>query len=236
MSAPNRFVPEARGDWRPLPPYPDARLQSFHQPTMSETVSSWGMPSNIRIPPWNNRNVGYDHELDLGRLYTPGFNDTHRRLPSTPGIEFHEGQLSERSIVDCRTGTSNEMKVCRQFQRRRKCAYGDQCRFLHEIPEKTREFGSSSQNYEVRAVASGHVVDRRSGFDQLEEVRSKVQTKIVVRGEIPKPLICKTRPCYPWQTTGRCPYGAGCRFAHGEAGIDIALVFFVFGENRTTEA
>ncbi|CAK9310415.1 unnamed protein product [Citrullus colocynthis] len=212
MSAPNRFVPEAPGDWPPFPPpYPDPRLRSFYQPTMSETVSSWGMPSNFGIPPWNNRNIGYDHEL--GRLYTPGFNDTHGRLPSRPGIEFHEGHLSERSNVD----TSNEMKVCKQFQRRRKCAYGDHCRFLHEIPEKTRDFGSSSQNYEVRTVASGHVMDRRIGFDQLEEVRSKVQTKIVVRGEIPKPLSCKTRPCYPWQATGRCPYGAVCRFAHGEA-------------------
>ncbi|KAA0058770.1 hypothetical protein IC582_002465 [Cucumis melo] len=202
MSAPNRFVPEARGNWPLLPPpYPDPRNQSFYRSTMSGAVSSWRMPSNFGIPPWNNWNIGYEHEL--GRSYRPGFNDTHRMLPSRPGIEFHEGQLSERWNVD----DSNEMKVCRLFQRRKKCAYGDQCRFLHEIPEKTRDSGSSSQNYEVR----------RSGFDQLEEVRSKVQTKVVVRGEIPKPLIGKPRPCYPWQTTGRCPYGAGCRFAHGEA-------------------
>ncbi|XP_022992026.1 uncharacterized protein LOC111488499 isoform X2 [Cucurbita maxima] len=220
MSATYRFneitppVPEARGDSSALPPpHSDSGLQ---QRTM---------PSKSRIPPSNNRNIGYDHEL--GCMSTPALNDTHRRLPSLRGIEFHEGQLS---------GRSNEMKACRQFQRRRKCAYGDQCRYLHEIPEKTRDFGSTTQNYEVRIVDSGHVMNRRRGLDQLEEVRSKVQTEIVVRGEIPKPVRCKTRLCYPLQKTGSCPYGAVCRIAHEEAGIDIVLVFFVFGENRTTKA
>ncbi|KAG7014125.1 hypothetical protein SDJN02_24298, partial [Cucurbita argyrosperma subsp. argyrosperma] len=152
-------VPEARGDSSALPPpHSDSGLQ---QRTM---------PSKSGIPPSNNRNIGYDHEL--GCMFTPALNDTHRRLPSLRGIGFHEGPLS---------GRSNEMKVCRQFQRRRKCAYGDQCRYLHENPEKTRAFGSSTQNYEVRIVDSGHVMDRRRGLNQLEEVRSKVQTEIVVR-------------------------------------------------------
>lgn len=228
MSAPHPFnqftpFPEARGNWPPLPPRcPDGGgLPSLYRPTMSEIVPRWGMPSNFEIPPWNNLNTGL-HEHELGCMYP---SDPHRWSPSWRGNEFHEGPLSRRSIVDRGTGTSNEMKVCRQFQRRGKCAYGDQCRFLHEMPERTRDFGSSSQNFEVR---TGHAMDRPRGFDQLEEVRSKVQTKIVACNEIPKPVSYKTRPCYPWQTTGRCPYGEVCRFAHGEAGTFSLLVYKSF--------
>ncbi|XP_022964047.1 zinc finger CCCH domain-containing protein 39-like [Cucurbita moschata] len=214
---------EARGVWPPLrpPPLPPrytvGRFPSFYQPTMSEIVPSRVMPSNFEIPQWNNVHIGL-HDNELEWRYALASNDhTRGWLPSWRGIEFHENRLPECPIVNSRTGMSTEMKVCRQFQRRGKCAYGDQCRFLHKIPENTKDFGSSSQNHEVRAVASGHVMDGKSMFDQFEEVRSKVQTKIVARSEIPMPVNCKTRLCYLWQTTGHCSYGEVCRFAHGEA-------------------
>lgn len=224
-------VPEASGDRPPLPPQFSygPRLSSL-QPRMPGTVPSFrmpviheAMPSNSEISPRNNLNVGL-HFRGMMHTYTPAFNDPRKSSPSCQGIEFHEGRWAGSSNAGC--GTSNGIELCRLFRSGKGCAYGAKCRYLHEIPEKTMDSGFSSQNYKVGSVVSGHVMDRRSEFDKSKEVRTTGETKISVHSEIPKPEYFRTRPCYPWQTTGHCPYGNACRFIHGETGI-LSFQFIV---------
>jgi hypothetical protein len=40
----------------------------------------------------------------------------------------------------------------------------------------------------------------------------------------PRPLNWKTRLCNKWETTGQCPFGDKCHFAHGSDGMFCLLI------------
>lgn len=80
---------------------------------------------------------------------------------------------------------------CKKFYTGEGCPYGDSCTFLHDEESKARESVAIT-------VGSGG-----GGF---------------AAGSTQKPTNWKTRICNKWETTGYCPFGSKCHFAHGSAG------------------
>ncbi|GAB2264932.1 hypothetical protein Dimus_000003 [Dionaea muscipula] len=81
---------------------------------------------------------------------------------------------------------------CKKFYTEEGCPFGESCTFLHDEQSRARESVAISVS---PTVGSGYGVI----------------------GASQKPSNWKTRICNKWETTGSCPFGSKCHFAHGLA-------------------
>ncbi|XP_022731958.1 zinc finger CCCH domain-containing protein 39-like [Durio zibethinus] len=115
----------------------------------------------------------------------------------------------------------HRMKLCKKFYNGEQCPYGDRCNFLHEDPSKFRDdMGrlreSSAIGIGTTALPAGH----GTASDQSEGNRPVNSTgSDASRGNMKPvyPVYWKTKLCTKWETTGQCPFGDKCHFAHGQA-------------------
>ncbi|XAR50572.1 hypothetical protein NMG60_11004927 [Bertholletia excelsa] len=101
------------------------------------------------------------------------------------------------------------MNLCRWFCGGEECPYGERCNFLHEDPARFRK------SFATRMRSTGPGVSSRNGCDQVE-FKTFMRLSLIANSS-QKPIFWKTRLCNNWGTTGYCPYGVNCHFAHGNA-------------------
>lgn len=114
----------------------------------------------------------------------------------------------------------HRMKLCKKYYNGEECPYGDRCNFLHEDPSKFRDdMGrfreSSAISIGTTAPPAGHgtASEQSEGNRPLNSSSSdpfRGNTKPVY------PVYWKTKLCTKWETTGHCPFGEKCHFAHGQ--------------------
>lgn len=97
---------------------------------------------------------------------------------------------------------STKGRHCKKFYTEEGCPYGDSCTFLHDEQSRARESVAIS------------VTPTVGGFGNN------------ATGTTLKPSNWKTRICNKWETTGYCPFGSKCHFAHGAAGMNAFFVYF----------
>ncbi|KAK6926188.1 Zinc finger, CCCH-type [Dillenia turbinata] len=85
---------------------------------------------------------------------------------------------------------------CKKFYTEEGCPYGDNCTFLHDEQSRARE---------SVAISLSPTVGGGGGYASSGN------------GPYQKPSNWKTRICNKWETTGSCPFGNKCHFAHGIA-------------------
>lgn len=118
----------------------------------------------------------------------------------------------------------HKMKICKKFYNGEECPYGDRCNFLHEDPKKFRE--DSARPRESNAISigtTGPPMEHGSGSNVDSNFSSMNSGSDPHRGN-GKPIYWKTRLCSKWETTGHCPFGEKCHFAHGQSGICIRIL------------
>ncbi|KAA8533453.1 hypothetical protein F0562_031113 [Nyssa sinensis] len=81
---------------------------------------------------------------------------------------------------------------CKKFYTDEGCPYGDNCTFLHDEQSRARESVAISLSPTVGG-----------GYGNSGDAPNQ------------KPSNWKTRICNKWETTGHCPFGSKCHFAHG---------------------
>lgn len=91
---------------------------------------------------------------------------------------------------------STKGRHCKKFYTEEGCPYGDSCTFLHDEQSRARESVAIS------------VTPTVGGFGNN------------ATGTTLKPSNWKTRICNKWETTGYCPFGSKCHFAHGVAELN----------------
>lgn len=103
----------------------------------------------------------------------------------------------------------HKTRFCKKYYTEDGCPYGDSCNFLHDDQGRSREsvaisLGPTSSNGAVNefVVANGGGSSNGGGAN----------------GTSQRPMYWKTRICNKWETTGHCPFGDKCHFAHGVAG------------------
>ncbi|KAL9271139.1 Zinc finger CCCH domain-containing protein, partial [Drosera capensis] len=106
-----------------------------------------------------------------------------------------EHQIPTISTSDSRGESQRSYKGrhCKKFYTEEGCPFGENCTFLHDEQSRVRESVAISVSPTVGSGYGGVV-----GGNQ-------------------KPSNWKTRICNKWETTGNCPFGSKCHFAHGLA-------------------
>ncbi|KAK9697799.1 hypothetical protein RND81_08G062000 [Saponaria officinalis] len=122
----------------------------------------------------------------------------------------------------------HKMKLCKKYYNGEECPYGERCNFLHKDPPKFRDaappprFRESSSTRESSAISigtTGPPVGAPRAPEPFEGNRNAVSSNASVdasRGNS-RPVYWKTRRCMKFETTGFCPFGDTCHYAHGQA-------------------
>lgn len=112
----------------------------------------------------------------------------------------------------------HRMKLCKKFYNGEECPYGDRCNFLHEGPSKFRDdMGRFRESSAISIGTTAPPAGHGTASDQSEGNRPINSTDSdAFRGNT-KPVYWKTKLCTKWETTGHCPFGEKCHFAHGQS-------------------
>ncbi|KAK1399987.1 zinc finger CCCH domain-containing protein 39-like [Heracleum sosnowskyi] len=113
-------------------------------------------------------------------------------------------------------------KICRKFYNGEECPYGSSCSFLHESPARFKPDIARAPPRESTAISIGKVgpvMEQRSNIGQAVVNKhfdaSTDAFQINVRP-------WKTRMCSKWESTGQCPFGDRCHFAHGYSELQVS--------------
>lgn len=113
------------------------------------------------------------------------------------------------------------MKLCKKFYNGEECPYGDRCNFLHEGPSKFKDdMGRFRESSAISIGTTGPIAGLGTASDNSEGNRPVNSTgSDAFRGNMKAtyPVYWKTRLCTKWETTGHCPFGEKCHFAHGQS-------------------
>lgn len=114
-------------------------------------------------------------------------------------------------------------KICRKFYNGEECPYGNKCSFLHESPSRFKSDVQRAPPRESTAISIrkvGPTMEQKS--DSSQAILNKhfdVNTDAFQVNVKP----WKTKICSKWETTGQCPFGERCHFAHGYSGMLLVL-------------
>ncbi|KAE9601827.1 putative transcription factor C3H family [Lupinus albus] len=128
-----------------------------------------------------------------------------------------------------------KMKLCKKYCNGEECPYGERCSFLHEEPSKFRD--DSVRIRESSVIRIGTNESPKSNEDGYDYNNSETDKAVVMnnvglnayRGKV-RSTFWKTKLCIKWETTGQCPFGEGCHFAHGQSELQV------LGGHMDTEA
>ncbi|GAB4858155.1 hypothetical protein Ancab_009552 [Ancistrocladus abbreviatus] len=142
-------------------------------------------------------NCNFAHGIEELRRPPPNWQEIVAAHEEERGVSVEqreEHQIPTISSSDSRSESQRSYKGrhCKKFYTDEGCPYGDNCTFLHDEQSRARESVAISVS---PTVGSGYGT---SGVNQ-------------------KPSNWKTRICNKWETTGNCPFGSKCHFAHGLA-------------------
>ncbi|WMV20920.1 hypothetical protein MTR67_014305 [Solanum verrucosum] len=145
-------------------------------------------------------NCNFAHGMEELRKPPANWQDIVAAHESERGGEVmleprEEHQIPTASSPELRTESQRSYKGrhCKKFYTEEGCPYGDTCTFLHDEQYRARESVAISVT-----PALGVFGNNAAGANL-------------------KPSNWKTRICNKWETTGYCPFGSKCHFAHGAA-------------------
>ncbi|CAO2832301.1 unnamed protein product [Amaranthus hypochondriacus] len=142
-------------------------------------------------------NCNFAHGLEELRKPPPNWQDIVAAHEEERGVtveQREEHQIPTISPTDLRIESQRSYKGrhCKKFYTEEGCPYGENCTFLHDEQSRSRESVAISVSPTVGGTFGPN-------------------------GQIQKPSNWKTRICNKWETTGSCPFGSKCHFAHGLA-------------------
>ncbi|KAL6974277.1 hypothetical protein U1Q18_028458 [Sarracenia purpurea var. burkii] len=125
-----------------------------------------------------------------------------------------------------------KMKICKKFLNGEECPYGDKCNFFHRDPREGTIIGAGNflqkDHRESSAISIGTMgpeIGPRNGSDILEANKNINPNPSPSSNPNPNPTAdslrfikstyWRTKLCSKWETTGLCPFGDRCHFAHG---------------------
>ncbi|XP_020231607.1 zinc finger CCCH domain-containing protein 39 [Cajanus cajan] len=163
----------------------------------------------------NGENCNFAHGVEDMRQPPPNWQDL-------VGLRNEERQQPPPNWDDDEK-IIHKMKLCKKYYNGEECPYGDKCSFLHEDPAKFRD--DSGRFRESIAISIGTNGSPKSYGDASSVLESNRAVNIglnsnVSRGNV-KSTYWKTKLCIKFETTGHCPFGDDCHFAHGQAELHV---------------
>lgn len=109
----------------------------------------------------------------------------------------------------------HKTRHCKKFYTDEGCPYGDRCNFVHDDQSRSREYVAISLAPTPTPGNGNGTGNGNNGGN----------------GSFQRPSNWKTRICNKWETTGHCPFGDKCHFAHGLAELQKYGGGLLDGEN-----
>lgn len=163
----------------------------------------------------NGENCNFAHGMEDMRQPPPNWQELVGGREREDDHRSSENWDDDQKII-------HKMKLCKKFYNGEECPYGNRCNFLHEDPAKFRD--DSGKFRESTAICIGTTpIGPGNGSNQSDGSRP-VNGILDARATV-KPVYWKTKLCTKFETTGLCPFGDKCHFAHGLAGIYHHLIF-----------
>ncbi|KAG0562574.1 hypothetical protein KC19_9G156700 [Ceratodon purpureus] len=169
-----------------------------------------------------NSNCNFAHGMEELRKPPPGWEEfvASQELPPPPPSQSsgQGGSASSDSQV-----RFHKTRPCKKYFGEGNCPYGDKCNFLHEeqsVPRAVREareaaVAAASGSAVFAASPKGESVVPATNGNSKETGGGGVSTPAGSATSNARPSNWKTRLCNKWETTGHCPFGDKCHFAHG---------------------
>ncbi|KAJ7978882.1 Zinc finger CCCH domain-containing protein [Quillaja saponaria] len=152
----------------------------------------------------NGENCNFAHGIEDMRQPPPNWQE----LVGSRDEERSSGNWEDDQKI------IHKMKLCKKFYNGEECPYGERCNFLHEEPAKFREDSGKFRESSAISIGTTNTLPMLSGSgsNNPESNRPVNAGSVIV-----KPIFWRTRLCVKWETTGVCPFGDNCHFAHGQA-------------------
>lgn len=168
----------------------------------------------------NGENCNFAHGEDDLRKPPPNWQELVGGRTEDRGNSGGENWEDDDRII-------HKMKLCKKFYNGEECPYGERCNFLHKEPAKFRESSTprfrdnSRESSAISIGTTGPPMVQCRTPDQYDVQRMAANVNggmDALRGNS-RPVYWKTKLCTKFETTGQCPFGDNCHFAHGQAGI-----------------
>ncbi|KAM7519293.1 hypothetical protein LguiB_018255 [Lonicera macranthoides] len=155
----------------------------------------------------NGENCTFAHGHQDLREPPPNWQQLVQKMDKGPAGDWND----DNRII-------HRMKICRKFYNGEECPYGEKCNFLHESPLKFRtDIAMSRESSAISIGMVGPVVEQNDASDQQTEFNKNLNP--ISDALRMKPAYWKTKLCSKWETTGQCPFGERCHFAHGQSDL-----------------
>jgi hypothetical protein len=183
-----------------------------------------------------NTNCNFAHGMEELRKPPPGWEEfvaSQELPPAMPASQSPSHGGSGGGAAGGGGGSTDSQvrfhktRPCKKYFGEGNCPYGEKCNFLHDeqsAPRAVREARetaapllSTPKTESSSLSAEGPVKDALAS--------NSAATASAAAGSItPRPPNWKTRLCNKWETTGQCPFGDKCHFAHGSDGMLCLLI------------
>lgn len=177
-----------------------------------------------------NTNCNFAHGMEELRKPPPGWEEfvASQEIPLPPPIQSGgpRGSAGAAGSTDSQV-RFHKTRPCKKYFGEGNCPYGEKCNFLHDeqsVPRAVREareaaVGANSGGVVAASpkVETTTLVPTTNGHDK-ETVGGGGSTSAGSAPPNARPSNWKTRLCNKWETTGHCPLGDKCHFAHGSGG------------------
>lgn len=152
-----------------------------------------------------NSNCNFAHGIEELRKPPPGWEEIVAAQEAERALRGNREGQAPLVVEPAGSGGSGDAqrfhktpRPCRKYYTEDGCPYGDRCIFLHDDQgfqtRSLRESNAISLG-PTTSMANGGGIEGNSGSE--------------------RPSNWKTRICNKWETTGHCPFGQKCHFAHG---------------------
>lgn len=162
----------------------------------------------------NGENCNFAHGIEDMRQPPPNWQEL---------VGIREEDRTSSGNWDDDNRIIHKMKLCKKFYNGEECPYGERCNFLHEDPAKFRDDSGRFRESSVISIGTTGPPALNGGSNLPEDNRPANTGADVFRVSM-KPVYWKTKLCNKWETTGLCPFGDKCHFAHGLAGRQLCSV------------
>jgi hypothetical protein len=185
-----------------------------------------------------NTNCNFAHGMEELRKPPPGWEEfvaSQELPPAMPASQSpSHGGSGGGAAGGGGGGGSTDSQVrfhktrpCKKYFGEGNCPYGEKCNFLHDeqsAPRAVREARETAAPLlSTPKTESSSLSAEGPAKDALAS--NSAATASAAAGSItPRPLNWKTRLCNKWETTGQCPFGDKCHFAHGSDGMFCVLI------------
>uniref|UniRef100_A0A7N0T8F5 C3H1-type domain-containing protein n=1 Tax=Kalanchoe fedtschenkoi TaxID=63787 RepID=A0A7N0T8F5_KALFE len=151
----------------------------------------------------NGRNCSFAHGREDMRFPPPNW----RQLVAQGGDHAHVSRTSGENKEQ-----HKKMQPCKIFQSGKVCPYGEKCIFQHEYPRNMRVDDSG------KMIRKSEPNEYMAGADKaMATAGARSEDAARDEDKYAKFNYWKTKTCTKYETTGRCPFGDTCHFAHGQA-------------------